>query len=293
MEMTMKKPLMSALTLGAALLATQAWADDFRKVDERRPLKPNGSVSISNVAGKIDVEAWDKNELHLTGEISSEVEELEITGSESAIRIEVRLPDRARNVGDTRLLLKVPAGASLDAAGVSADIRVKGLRGKVKAESVSGDIDLDIESREVKAQSVSGDVTLRAPSENTRVESVSGDVTVSGGKGELRGESVSGSLKLQLRDVKMLDVETVSGDIDLDLELASRAEVEVETLSGELTLVLPALPDFDVDLETFSGSLESTLLPDLRRRKEYEREGKQPGHLQLHSFSGDIVIRKK
>lgn len=289
----MNKPLTLFLALGALALAAPAWAGEPRPIDERRKLSSTAVVSVSNVAGGIHVEAWDRNELHLTGELAAEVEELRITGNESRLAIEVKLPERAKHAGDTQLHLRIPRGASLDAEAVSADIHVNGLRGKVVAESVSGDVRLDVGSRQVRAQSVSGDVTLKAPAEETRVESVSGDVEVSGGKGEVRAESVSGSLKVQAREVTKLDLETVSGDLDVDIEFAKGAEVEVETLSGEVTLAVPGLPDFDVDLETFSGSLRSNLLDGLKGQKEYSREGRQPGRLRLHSFSGDITVRKK
>jgi len=291
----MNKPFPIALMLGAALFATAAWAtDDGRRIDERRPLKPDARVSVSNVAGSIEVEAWDKNELHLTGTLAEEVEKLEITGSESSLKIEVKLPKRTRNTGDTVLKLKVPAGIALDARGVSADITAKGLRGEIEAESVSGDIELDVASKRVEASSVSGDVTVRAPAEATRVESVSGDVTVRGVKGELHSESVSGDVTVQAREVRVLEVKTVSGDLELDLELAREAKVTADTLSGEVRLTLPKLPEGEIELETFSGELESGLLPGLGHGvKDYQREGSGKGRLRLHSFSGDIVLKKR
>ena len=284
------------LMLGVVLIAAPAWArdDQTRPIDERRPLKPNATVSVCNVAGQIEIEAWEKNELHLTGELAEEVEELKITGNESRLEIEVKLPERSKHVGDTTLRLRVPVGASIDAEAVSADIGVRGLKGKaVVAESVSGDVRVDVGSKEVWGKSVSGDVTVKASSEKTRVESVSGDVEMRGGRGVLRAESVSGNVTVQARDVKELDIESVSGDLDVDIELAKEAEVEVETLSGEVTMTVPSLPDIDVDLETFSGALRSDLLEGLRGKKEYSRDGKQSGRVRLHSFSGDIHLKKK
>lgn len=277
----------------AALLPAPAGAGEGRPVDERRPLKADAEVSVTNIAGLIEVEAWDKNELHLTGTLSEEVEKLEISGSESRLKIEVKVPKRTRNVHDTVLKLKVPAGVSLEAEGVSADIRVKGLRGNVEAESVSGDVRLDVASKRVEASSVSGDVTLTAPAEDTRIQSVSGDVTVHGARGELRGETVSGDLNVQAREVRRLDLESVSGDIELDLELAKGAEVSVETLSGEVELVLPALPDGVLQMETFSGRLESPWPPQPGASKDYRREGGGSGRVKLSSFSGDITLKKR
>lgn len=282
-----------ALLLALALQAGAAGAADDRPVDERRPLKADARVSVSNIAGLVEVETWDRNELHLTGTLGDEVEELEIRGSESSLSIEPRVPERTRNIGPTVLKLKVPAGVSLDAETVSADIRVRGLRGAIDAESVSGDVQLDVLSKRVEASSVSGDVTLTAPAEETRIESVSGNVTVRGARGELRSESVSGDLHVEARAVRRLQAETVSGDLTLDLELVEPAEVSVETLSGEVELVLPRLPEGNLEMETFSGELESAFTPGPGRAKEYVHEGKGGGHVKLSSFSGDITLKKK
>ena len=135
----------ASLVLGLALGSVAAPARDrdrngeLRQVDEHRPLKADAQVEVSNVAGRIEVQTWDKNELHLTGTLSEEVEKLQITGDASHLRIEVKLPKRTRNVGDTELYLKVPAGISLEAQSVSADIRVDGIKCDLEASSVSGE----------------------------------------------------------------------------------------------------------------------------------------------------------
>lgn len=296
----MNKIFPIALTLGAALFAGQAWATDARPIDERRPLKADARVSVSNVAGQIEVEAWDRNEMHLTGSLAEDVEKLEITGSESSLKIVVKLPERSKHKhsnhdGDTVLHLRLPAGATLDAEGVSADVSVRGLRGPVEAKSVSGDIHVEVGSKRVKAGSVSGDVTVQAPAAtDTRASSVSGDVTVRAASGEVRGESVSGDVSVQAGELKRLHLESVSGDLEIVGELTSDSEVSVETLSGDVTLTLPKLPDCDLDMETFSGELESAFAPGpASGAKEFHRDGAGKGRIKLNSFSGDIELRKK
>lgn len=289
----MNKTCSTALLLGA-LLATPAWAGGDRPIDERRPLKADARVSVSNVAGRIDVEAWDRNELHLTGELSKEVEELAITGGEASLTIEVKLPRRARNVGDTRLHLKVPAGITLDAEGVSADVTARGLRGPVELESVSGDVRVAGTSERVRASTVSGDVMVDAPATRTRVASVSGDVTVRGVRGEVGAETVSGDLRIEAGALRELDVESVSGDLDVMAELLAGAEVSVETLSGNVRLRVPALPDGELRMKTFSGELSSDLVTGLRGdAREFSQRGKGGGSVRLGSFSGDVELKKK
>lgn len=281
-----------ALLLGA-LLAAPAWADDARPVDERRPLKPDARVSVSNVAGRIDVEAWDRNELHLTGTLSEEVEKLEITGGEGSLRIEVKLPRFVRSTGDTVLRLQVPAGVTLSAEGVSADVTARGLRGPVDLESVSGDVRVEGGSGRIKASTVSGDVAVQAPATETRAASVSGDVIVRGVSGEVSAETVSGDLRIEAGALRELDLESVSGDLDVIAELAAGAIVSIETLSGNVHLRVPALPEGEVEMETFSGELSSDLADVRSDDREFHQRGKGRARVKLNTFSGDIELKKR
>ena len=294
----MNKPLSLMFALGLALGAGAVQAtDDDRPVDERRPLKADARVEVSNVAGQITVETWDKNELHLTGSLSEQVEKLEITGDASRLKIDVKLPRRSRNVDDTILHLKVPAGIALEAEGVSADVTVRGIKGDVEAASVSGDVELVVGSKNIEAQSVSGDVTIDAPSAIvTRVESVSGDVTVRGVKGEVRGETVSGDIEVMAHTANRIELQSVSGSLELDGELAADADVEGKTMSGDIRLTLPRLPEASIELQTYSGEVEggdalTQAGGGSREEKEYWRKGSGSGRVRLHSFSGDIDLR--
>ena len=299
----MNKTLSMVLTLGAVLLAAPAWAGGERPIDERRPLKADARVNVDNVAGLIEVEAWDKRELQLTGTLSEDAERLEISGDESSLSIQVKLPFISRNPGETTLRLKVPAGISLDAEGVSADIRVRGLTGPVKVDSVSGDVVMDVASKRVSAGTVSGDITLQTAAEETRVATVSGDITVRGtARGELRGESVSGDLQVQAGELRELDLESVSGDLEVAVDLTRDSDVSVETLSGNVVLTLARLPESRIEMETFSGEVTSAWPASGRSAKEgrhghddteVRHDGGGPGRVRLHSFSGDIELKKK
>lgn len=282
-----------ALLLGGLLGAGVAGADDRRTVDERRPLNADARVTVRNVAGTIDVEAWDRSELHLTGRLAKEVEELAIEGDATTIDIEVKIPrGRRRNVDDTDLKLFVPAGVRMEAEAVSADVRMRGIAGDVEASSVSGNVTLDVGSRRVKAESVSGDVDVRAPAAEAEVQSVSGDVIVTAAT-RVRGESVSGDVHVRAVGVRELRVNTVSGDLELDLALAKDAEVEAESLSGDVIVSLPSAPEGRIELESFSGSLRTAFGDAPGDAKRYRREGSGGGRVELNSHSGDVILRKR
>src|SRR5882757_7686063 len=128
----------SVYFLAAAVLlcSLPSFADE--PIDESRPLNTDAVVSVKNTAGVIQVQTWDKKMLSLTGRLGEGVEKLIIEGDAARLRIEVKLPRNAHNVEDTELLLRVPAGVSLDLDSVSADVDVQGTRGPIKVNSVSG-----------------------------------------------------------------------------------------------------------------------------------------------------------
>ena len=266
-------------------------------INETRPLNAEGRVRVNNLAGLIEVTVWDKHELRLTGELGEGVEKLEISGSAAELDIEVKLPKRSRSeVEDSVLRLRVPAGARLELEGVSSDIVVQGLRGRLSASSVSGDVTLNVDSAEVEAQTVSGELSLNAPkAKKAELSSVSGDVQVAGVRERLQVETVSGDVRVARATLNALDLKSVSGDFNAALGLGAAPQVNVETMSGYIVLELAATPDAELGMRTFSGELQSEFgpaIPEDKRRYE-TRLGSGKGRIELNSFSGDITLRKR
>lgn len=288
----MLKPLMMV-----AALALTAPAQASKPIDERRPLDADGRVSVNNLAGSIEVVAWDRNEVAITGELGEDVEELEISGSARSLTVHVRYPRKLRgSVEETLLRLQVPKSAALELEGVSADIRVSGTDGALSASSVSGDIDVRTKSDEITLNTVSGDVVVEAPASRAELQSVSGDVEARGLRGTVKVETVSGDLSIDGGPFRSVAAESVSGDLQLlALELETGAELRAESLSGQIAVRLSRQPDAEVSLKTFSGSLRS----DFGRagngdsRKLEQTLGSGKGRIELNSFSGDIYLGKR
>lgn len=288
----MLKPLMMMV----AALALAAPAQASKPIDERRPLDADGRVSVNNLAGSIEVVAWDRNEVAITGELGEDVEELEISGSARSLTVHVRYPRKTRgSVEETLLRLQVPRNASLDLEGVSADIRVTGIGGALSAASVSGDIDARVKSEQATLSTVSGDIVLDAQGGRAELQSVSGDLQARGVRGTVKAETVSGELNLDGGPFKSVAAESVSGDLLLDVGLESGAELRAESLSGAITVYLKQAPDAQVSLKTFSGELLNDWgqAPPGDRRKLEAALGSGKGRIELNSFSGDIHLGKR
>ncbi|WP_020650891.1 DUF4097 family beta strand repeat-containing protein [Solimonas variicoloris] len=293
----MKMHLPMTLAAGLLLAAGPALARDGSPINETRALAADGQISVNNMAGTITVRGWDRNEVAISGTLGEDAEKLEIGGDAKNLSINVRYPGGTRgHVDQTYLELRVPARAGLRLDAVSADISVGSTSGPIAARSVSGDVQLNVGSGEVNASTVSGDLTVKAPSFKTTLNSVSGDLTASGVRGTLKAETVSGQLSIEGGAFRDVSLQSVSGDMSLDLSLEDAAKLSAETLSGDIDLRLPKTPSAQLTMKTFSGDLHNAFTggdagSDVRKVSTTLGGGR--GSIDLHTFSGDIRIEPR
>ena len=269
-------------------------------IDQTRPLDPRGRVEIENLKGRVEVRAWDRQEVKVTGTLGDGVEKFSLEGDRRSLRIEVKYPSRSGRTEPTVLIVQVPMLADLEIETVSADIDVHGIASReLSLESVSGDIVANGAPREARVESVSGDVRLVLNSADVSVDTVSGELSLQGRlNGEVSMESVSGNLRLDNLGERMrsLSAGTVSGDMDLKLALQDGGEIRTESVSGDLLLRLPRDVSCEVSGESFSGELSA---PGAKiQREEFgpgssfqTRYGAGKGDVRIETFSGDATLR--
>ena len=268
-------------------------------ISQTRPLDPRGRVEVDNVKGRVEVVAWNRPEVQLSGSLGTGVEKLSVEGDSKVLRIKVQYPARGRNAEPSRLVLQVPLLADLEVDTVSADISVSGVASReLELQSVSGGITANGAPGRGKISTVSGDIQLAMNTPRLRVETVSGKLVTQGRlNGEIALESVSGDIRLNTlgERVRKLSGNTVSGDMALELGLADDGEVRLESVSGDLRLRLPADLSAQVSGESFSGDLSA---PGAKIRKEEfgpgssfrVRYGAGKGDIRMQTFSGDARL---
>ena len=293
--MHLDSKLFSALLLAAAVLPATA----ATPINQTRPLDPRGRVEVDNVKGRVEVVAWNRPEVQLSGSLGSGVEKLSVEGDSKVLRIKVHYPARGRNAEPSRLVLQVPLLADLEVDTVSADISVSGVAPReLELQSVSGGITANGAPGRGKISTVSGDIQLAMNTPRLRVETVSGKLVTQGRlNGEIALESVSGDVRLNTlgERVRKLSANTVSGDMVLALALAEDGEIRMESVSGDLHLQLPADLSAQVSGESFSGDLSA---PGAKIRKEEfgpgssfrVRYGAGKGDIRMQTFSGDARL---
>ena len=284
------------LVLASALAFEGQLAFAGQSVDKHWDIDANATISIENVAGKIEIQGWDRNEAHLTGELGNSVDELEIGASNSSLQINV-VNRNQRNVDSTQLKLMVPKGASAEADAVSADIDISGLDSeKLTASSVSGDVVVSATSQRVSIESVSGDVAFSGHTERISAESVSGDVALSGISGEVAATTVSGDMELKAGLIDSGKLETVSGNITVLAEISGNGKLSAESMSGDVSILLPASQSGVFKAQSFSGRI-STDFGSVEEAKYGPGShlkyiaGNGDAEVRVESFSGDIKIK--
>ncbi len=307
MAIVSSRPISPRALLGLGLLLTSAVAFAATPINETRPLDPDGRVEIENLKGRIEVQAWDRPEVRIQGSLGEGVEKLEIKGNRQRLSVRVKYPNRggfgflsADTSEPTDLRLMVPLRADLEIDSVSADIDVKGVASsELSIDSVSGDVVVVGAPVEADVETVSGDLRLTINSREVDIASVSGDVDLRGRlDGEVDIETVSGRIEVVAHEtgVRQLSGESVSGDLRIATALASGGEISLETVSGDVGLRLPANLSAKVSGESFSGDLDASGAqidrvrhgPGSSFRHTY---GTGDGEISLETFSGDARLQ--
>jgi DUF4097 and DUF4098 domain-containing protein YvlB len=292
--------------LTLALLAGMASAPLFAAppIDPTRPLDPRGRIEVDNLMGRIQVRAWDRNEVHITGSLGEGVEKLVIEGDRDHLVVKAQYPKRigawrGDQTGPTDLLLQVPLQADLEIDSVSADVDIDGVApGELDIDTVSGGVVVAAAPGSADINSVSGDLRLTLNSAEASAETVSGDVVLMGRlEGEVHAETVSGDITVDSRGKRLrrLYTGTVSGDMQARVGLVDGGTIKSETVSGDIRLHLPQNVSARVSGESFSGDLEA---PGAHVRKEEfgpgksfdQRYGSGAGEIRMETFSGDAEL---
>ena len=101
---------MRILTLTClSLIGATAMADS---IDQRLDAASDGVVSISNISGSVKVTGWSRNEVEVSGELGSGVEELIFERDGNEIEIKVKVPGSSKRNISSELVVQVPEKSS-------------------------------------------------------------------------------------------------------------------------------------------------------------------------------------
>ena len=288
----------AALVL-ATVLAGPAWLAAQTPVDQKRPAAPDVKVTIENMSGSVKVTGWDRPEVQVKGTIG-DGGELAFDGSEGSLAIEVEA-EHGNPMGiKSDLEVLVPAGSSVSIEGFQATISVAGVTGSVSAETVNGSLTQSGAAKSVDLQSVNGAIDVTKPSGRVKAEAVNGPVTVRDASGEIEASTVNGKLLVTGGSFDRATFETVAGGIRFEAGLSARATMNVESVSGPVDLLLPAGLGAEFSVSTFSGDITNDLGPAAQKSSKWTPEkelsfttGSGGARITVETLSGAVHIRKR
>ncbi|MCI0572385.1 MAG: DUF4097 domain-containing protein [Myxococcaceae bacterium] len=281
-------------TLSLALLGAGARAE---QVQQSRSADPEGRVHIENPSGTVEVTGWDRAEVAVTGSLGPQADGLVFTSRQGATHLEVDTQGNPHGV-HSRLEVRVPRGSVVEVEGFNTSITVSTVKG-VHAESVNGSITVNGPADEVEVETVNGQVSVTGPARAVRAGSVNGQVTVRDAGEDVEASTVNGRLSVTAGKVRRAQLETVSGALHFEGELAPQGRLDAESVSGAVELVFSGTLDARFDVSSFSGEVDNQLGPAARRTSRYtsRREvsfsvGAGTAAVSVSTLSGEVILRK-
>ncbi|HKR35276.1 MAG TPA: DUF4097 family beta strand repeat-containing protein [Steroidobacteraceae bacterium] len=287
-----------AVTVAAALLLAQsASAEEIQKSAQA---DPRGEVVISNVAGEVRVTGWDRNEVHVSADLSDDNQRLEFRTSGARTTIEVMLPKGRSYHGSTDLVVQVPRNSSLTMTTVSADQTIKDVRGMQRLQAVSGMIQTELWNEDLELKNVSGEVSVRGHSGKgaMRVTTVSGGVRLDDVGPEMELNTVTGDMNVRVSELSKARIRTTNGNLELRAaKLTDDVRIDAEGINGDLRFRLPRTLDAEIDISTFNGEIDNCFGPEPHKTSEYGpgnalrfKEGNGDGRIRIKALNGTVEI---
>ena len=259
-------------------------------------------IDVANVAGSIAIRGTNRNDIHVSGSLADSAERLDVERNGNRLIVHVIYPDdgnRNRDFAGTVLEIEAPRRLAIDVASVSANIEIGDIEGEQQLDSVSGSIETTVLESEIRANTVSGRIVLHGRNARTRanVASVSGRIELESLGGEVDSQNVSGSVAIRSSKLDRIEVQTVSGNVTVDAEMANDGRLRATTTSGGITLDLNGSPAGRYEISSFSGQIDNCFGPSPTRQpfgppsaKLQFDEADARMQVYVNSMSGNIDI---
>lgn len=296
----------------APAVAEEKFQEKFSKTEA---LAVNGTLSLSNISGQIEVMTWKEAQVKIEAVKTSKAGSLakakenaalvtiEVTKEADLVRVETKYPKRSGGFwgGDSINVsvdykIWVPDQAAVEVKSVSGDVHVAPVGGKAKVNSVSGNVDV-LGAAGADIELVSGDLVLENIAGDAFIKAVSGNIDATKIKGSVEAEVVSGDIKLlDVSEAMTVSAKSVSGNITYAGKIKAGGRYEIKTHSGDVRMTIPADSAFDFEANTFSGDIDTDfeiqVVGKISPREIHGTVGKGGATVKLKSFSGNVDLKK-
>jgi len=241
----------------------------------RHRIGAQGSLTINNVSGEVEIRATDGDEVSViaqTESLRNDVLPLTVHKTDGSLTIDVEKRGGSFaqfgswfGINDgIEFHVTVPRAARVTINTVSADISSNFLSGEQTYKTVSGDVEANPDGGKVRVQTVSGDIEVKA-----------------GEPIELSVNSTSGDVQVEGAMIERFDARTVSGDVQFDADLGTSSTHNIETVSG------------DVSIESSTGvTVEVRSAMEMRHGGSRTKvAGDGAAQVRFRTLSGDCHVR--
>jgi len=291
-------------------------------IDESRVVSSNEHVSIEILSGDVTIRGAQDNVFRVRGTLAEDAEGFTLNSDNGFTRFEVNMPRRglfnwsSNGNDESNLEIELPIGSTVEFEGVSIDINIHNINGGSDISTVNGDIDASDLSTVVSLSTVNGSIRSNGASGRVEMATVSGEIsdresegrieytTVSGDivghsrAQEVNVETVSGEAELDLVGTQVIEMNTVSGDIEIRLAQSLSPRVEGSSVSGGLYLAVEPQVSARISIDAHSGGdIDNNLSNERPTKDKYGpsrhlkfSKGDGLGAINLTTVSGEIEL---
>ena len=271
--------------MAGLILATPARAD---RIEKHFPVQAKPRVTVRNSNGRIQVKAWNRNEVLVawTSAGGKSAVEMEEAGNRVEVSAGNYYEEGASPDDKTDFEITVP---------VETELSVRTDSGNVTVDSVHGDMTFDTVGASLQLTDVDGYMV---------VKTIDGSLVCNRCSGKLEANSISGNVQMISPTLDSVRVQTSSGNILFDGSFLSRGIYIMKNFSGTIEVHFSSSDSFDVNATSLKGDVinQASFKPDTHGSA---RPASKWGHslfgtmneghakVELSSFSGTIKILKR
>jgi DUF4097 and DUF4098 domain-containing protein YvlB len=222
-----------AAALLALFMALPAQAEVKQEFHKTVPLSANGSVSVDNINGSVEITGWNRNEVQIDAVKSASDQQklddltIEVNAGSSSVEIKTKYPEHMfnNNPGSVQYTLHVPQNARID--------KINLVNGSLTAQKLTGEINANLVNGKIQASYLTGEADLAT---------VNGTIDVTYNS---------------LKDVREIKLKSVNGSVNLTLPPSPNADVDASAVNGSITTDFPLTVKGHLVGKSMSGTLGS------------------------------------
>lgn len=255
---------------------------------------------IEITRGFVKVEGWEGSEISLQGELDDTIKEIIFKNKGSKTLIKAVITE-ADHWGDESVIkVFVPTTTRVYFRGVNTSFNLNNLPSGANGSTISGDVKIKNVHSMVKVNSMSGNIFVEKSSGDAELESVSGEISLSGSFTNTLAKSMSGNIAINISDNEKLSIKNISGDTRISGSIKNGAFVELSSVNGDIEYDVEGQLNAQCELETkFGGKITNGVTADLPKESMLNKKtlsfesGDGSGQLLMSTVTGSITINRK